>query len=48
MAGIRVAAGGFMTEIREQVQRFVRSYTSLPPLVHLLSQVHSSTAWVPL
>lgn len=35
-AGIRAAAGGFMTEIREQVQRFVRSYTSLPPLVHLL------------
>jgi len=36
VAGIRVAAGEFMTEFREKVQRFVRSYTSLPPLVHLL------------
>jgi MFS family permease len=35
-AGIQMVAGGFMTEFREHTQRFVRSYTSLPPLVHLL------------
>jgi MFS family permease len=36
VAGIQAVAGGFMTELREQMQRFVRSYSSLPPLVHLL------------
>lgn len=35
-AGIRTATGEFMSEFRGHIQHFVRSYTSLPPLVHLL------------